>query len=189
MAPAMRMRLPTSLAIAAAAAATALSLAACGGDLFANEGFEIDCDGRPCDWNVLEGDPAGTASWHAGDAGFDLSGEGRVVIEQRTAPFTLETRELLLGAAMVRRGGATLRLELDWYVAGGGEGPTYWDREPLLVDQRATSIDQRGVFELEELVSTPSLEVSGLALRIVKDGDGTAVVDEVSLAAPGEVTP
>lgn len=185
------MRMPISVrpAIAAAAAAAALSLAACGADLIANEGLEIDCDGRPCDWKVLEGEPAGAASWHDGDAGFDLSGDGRVVIEQRTAPFELDTRELLLEAAMVLRGGATLRLELDWYVAGAGEGPTYWDREPLLVDERATSIDRRGVFELEELVSTPSLEVSGLALRIVKDGDGTAVVDEVSLAAPDQVTP
>jgi len=176
------------LAIAAVAATVALSGAACGGDLLGNEGFEIDCDGKPCDWKVLEGAPVTAASWHDGDPGFDLSGSGRVVIEQRTAPFVLDTRELVLRAALVRRGGATLRLELDWYVAGAGEGPTYWDREPLLVDQRATSVDDRGVFELEELVSTPSLEVSGLALRVVKDGEGTAMVDEVFLTASA-VTP
>jgi hypothetical protein len=83
--------------------------------------------------------------------------------------------------AAIAREGASLRFELDWYVAGAGDGPTYWDREPLLVDTRGFEVDDRGVFELEELVSTPSLEVSGLALRIVKDGEGMAIVDEVTL--------
>jgi hypothetical protein len=160
----------------------ALTTAGCGGDLLGNEGFEIDCDGDPCDWKVVEGEPAREASWHEGDAGFDLSGSGRVVIEQRTAPFLLDARELLLGAAMVRRGGAALRVELDWYVAGAGDGPTYWDREPILVDSRGFAVDRRGVFLLEELISSPSLEVSGLALRLVKEGQGTAMVDEVSLS-------
>lgn len=155
--------------------------AGCGGDLVGNEGFEIDCDGRPCDWKVVEGDPAGAASWHDGDAGLDLSGSGRVVVEQRVAPFELEERELVLRAALVRRR-AALRLELDWYVAGAGQGPTYWDREPVLVDRRSSAVEESGVFFLEELVSTPSLEVSGLVLRAVKDGDGTAILDEVSLA-------
>jgi len=46
------------------------------------------------------------------------------------------------------------------------------------------------VFALAELVSTPSLEVSGLALRIVKDGEGMAVIDELVLSdAALEVTP
>jgi hypothetical protein len=161
--------------------------AGCGGDLVGNEGFEIDCDGQPCDWKVVEGEPALT-SWHDGDAGFDLSGDGRAVIEQRVAPFQLDERELVLGAAVVRRGGARLRFELDWYVAGEGEGPTYWDREPILVDQRGSAVEESGVFAVEELVSTPSLEVSGLVLRVVKEGSGTAVVDEVTLARP-EVLP
>jgi hypothetical protein len=167
---------------------TLVTSAACGGDLLGNEGFEIDCDGRPCDWKVVEGEPERTASWHEGDAGFDMSGEGRVVIEQRTAPFALEQRELVLRAALARGDGASLAFELAWYVAGEGEGPTYWDREPVLVDTRGFTVDQRGVFELEELISTPSLEVSGLALRAVKDGDGTAIVDEVSISDP-EVLP
>jgi len=156
----------------------------CGGDLLGNEGFEIDCDGQPCDWKVIEGEPA-VVSWHEGDSGFDLSGSGRAAVEQLTAPFQLDGRELVLRAAMVRRGEAALRFELDWYVAGSGEGPTYWDREPILVASRGFAIDEDGVFALEELVSTPSLEVSGLALRLVKEGEGTAIVDEVSLSLPG----
>ena len=167
-----------------------VSLAGCGfGDLLGNEGFEIDCDGNPCDWKLLEGEADLTASWHDGDAGADLSGAGRVVIEQRSAPFEIPARELMLGAAIARQG-ATLRFELDWYVAGSGEGPTYWDREPLLIDTRGFEVEESGVFALEELLSTPSLEVSGLALRIVKDGEGIAMIDEVKLTDPVvEVTP
>jgi hypothetical protein len=167
-----------------------LALAGCGyDDVLGNEGFEIDCDGAPCDWKLLEGDADLTASWHAGDAGADMSGAGGAVIEQRSAPFTIPVRELYLNAAIAREG-ASLRFELDWYVAGQGEGPSYWDREPLLVDTRGFEVDQSGVFALEELVSTPSLEVSGLALRIVKDGEGMAIIDEVHLTdAPVEVTP
>ncbi len=164
--------------------------AGCGmDDVLGNEGFEIDCDGKPCDWKLLEGDGDLTASWHDGDAGADLSGAGRAVIEQRSAPFSIPTRELLLSAA-VARDGASLRFEFDWYVAGSAAGATYWDREPLLVDTRGFEVDQRGVFALEELLSTPSLEVSGLALRIVKEGDGMAIIDEVNLTDPAvEVVP
>ena len=157
-------------------------LAGCGVDLLGNEGFEIDCDGAPCDWVVLEG-TARFAGWHDGDAAMDLSGPGRAVIEQRAAPFSLPGRELVLQAALARDG-AALRVELDWFVAGAGEGATYWDRDPLLVDTRRFEVSRAGVFLLEELVSTPSLEVSGLALRVVKEGDGLAVVDEVFLSAP-----
>ena len=161
-----------------------VSLAGCGfGDLLGNEGFEIDCDGSPCDWKLLEGEADLTASWHDGDAGADLSGAGRVVIEQRSAPFEIPARELMLGAAIARQG-ATLRFELDWYVAGSGAGATYWDREPLLVDTRGFEVEDSGIFALEELLSTPSLEVSGLALRIIKEGDGIAMIDEVKLSDP-----
>lgn len=178
------MRLHSAILLAAGA------LAGCGmGDVLGNEGFEIDCDGNPCDWKLLEGEADLTASWHDGDAGADLSGSGRAVIEQRSAPFEIPTRELLLRAA-IARDGASLRFEIDWYVAGQGEGATYWDREPLLVDTRAFEVEERGVFALEELLSTPSLEVSGLALRIVKEGEGTAMVDEVALTDPAvEVVP
>lgn len=157
--------------------------AGCGTDLVANEGFEILCSDQPCDWKLIEGDAALSASWHEGDAGLDLSGDGVVVIEQRSAPFALDTRELVLGAAVAREY-ASLRFELDWYVAGDGAGATYWDRDPVLIDSRTTPVDEGGVFAMEELVSTPSPEVTGLALRIIKEGSGTAIVDEVTLLAP-----
>lgn len=166
------------------------TLAGCGyDDLLGNEGFEIDCDGNPCDWKLVEGEADLAASWHPGDPGADLSGAGRAVIEQRSAPFTIPMRELLLTAAIAREE-ASIRVEIDWYIAGQGEGPSYWDREPLLVDTRSFEVEDSGVFALETLVSTPSLEVSGLVLRVVKDGEGMAVIDEITLTGRGpEVTP
>lgn len=163
-----------------------LAAAGCGADLLGNEGFEILCGAEPCDWKLVEGEAEYAGSWHEGDPGIDLSGPGRAVIEQRTAPFALGTRELVLAAAIAREG-AAMRFELEWYAAGQGEGPTYWDRAPRLVDTRAVVVAEEGVFALEELVSTPSLEVSGLVLRLIKEGDGVAVIDEVTLTEPGVV--
>src|SRR5690606_18260584 len=105
-----------------------------------------------------EGEASLAASWHDGDAGADLSGAGRAVIEQRSAPLTIPGRELVLRAAVAREG-TSIRFELGWYVEGEGQGATYWDREPLLVDSRGFEVDGEGVLAVEELVSTPSPEV------------------------------
>ena len=160
-----------------------VAAAGCGGDLLGNEGFEILCGREPCDWKLIEGEAAYADSWHEGDPGVDLSGSGRAVMEQRSAPFALGTRELVLAAAVAREG-AAMRFELEWYVAGQAEGPTYWDRAPVPIDTRSVEVVDEGVFALEELVSTPSLEVSGLVLRLIKEGEGVAVIDEVTLTEP-----
>ncbi|HUS65937.1 MAG TPA: hypothetical protein VMZ28_15400 [Kofleriaceae bacterium] len=161
-----------------------VAAAGCGGDLLGNEGFEILCGDQPCDWKLVEGEAAYAGSWHDGDPGVDLSGAGRAVIEQRSAPFALDTRELVLSAG-VARDGTAMRFELEWYVAGQETGATYWDRAPVRVDTRTVPVDDEGVFALEELVSTPSLEVSGLVLRVIKEGNGMAVIDQVTLTEPG----
>jgi hypothetical protein len=163
--------------------------AACGsGDLVANAGFEIECDGLPCDWTVVEGEPALFSGWIPGDPGVDLSSPGRAVVEQRAAPFTLTQRELTLRAAIARDPGVKLRFELDWYVAGKAPGVTYWDREPVLIASRGFDVDRSGTFALAHLVSTPSNEVSGVVIRLIKEGSGTAIVDEVHLA-PEDLRP
>jgi hypothetical protein len=167
----------------------ALVLAAgCGGseDLVGNEGFSIDCEGQACDWTVVEGTAGTGPSWHDGDPGLDLSRPGRVVVEQRSAPFELGSRELVLRAA-VATDESRVRFELDWYVAGSGAGATYWDRGPVKLETRAVEV-AAGVVGVEALVATPSLEVDGLVLRVVKEGDGVAIVDEISLRAPREVS-
>jgi len=149
-----------------------------------NEGFEIDCDGQPCDWVVVEGEPEFAGSWHPSDPGADLSAPGRIVLEQWTAPFEIENRELLLSVALARDPSATIRFEIDWYAAGEGPGATYWDRAPVLIETRGFDVARTGVFRLEELVSAPSLEVSGAVIRVIKDGTGRALIDELYLTIP-----
>lgn len=144
-----------------------LVLAGCG-ETIANTGFEIDYGGQPCEWVVIEGS-AGLTGWHDGDPALDLSNPGKVVVEQRAFPVQLSTRELLLEAAVVRAPGVNLRFELEWH-----QGAT--------VDIRPVEIDQTGVFRLRKLVSTPSLAVDGLVFRVVKDGQGEAIVDEIALS-------
>ena len=174
------------LAPALLAALLGVALAGCGTDLVANEGFEINCDGEPCDWTVVEGEPTFAGAWHPADPGIDLSGSGRIVVEQRAAPFSLDQRELLLSAAMARTAEVDLRFEFDWYVEGSADGAGYWAREPLLVTSRGFNVDRTGVLHFQELISTPSLEVSGVVIRIVKDGTGTAVLDEIHLDSMGD---
>jgi len=165
-------------------ALASLAVHGCADDMLGNEGFEIDCDGQPCDWVVVEGNPDFTGSWHPSDPGADLSAPGRIVIEQWTAPFEIDSRELLLSAALVRDASATLRFEIDWYASGENPGDTYWDRGPVLLDSRGFEVGQTGVFLLDALVSAPSLEASGAVIRVVKEGTGRAILDELYLANP-----
>jgi hypothetical protein len=162
----------------------ALAATGCADDMLGNEGFEIDCDGQPCDWVVVEGNPDFSGSWHPSDPGADLSAPGRIVIEQWTAPFEIDSRELLLEAALVREPSASLRFEIDWYASGEGAGATYWDRSPVLLDSRGFDVGRSGVFLLDELISAPSLEASGAVIRVVKDGTGQAILDELFLSIP-----
>jgi hypothetical protein len=159
-------------------------LCGCGADLVADEGFSIRCGDAACDWVTVEGTADFAPSWHDGDPGLDLSRPGRVVVEQRSGPIAIASRELVLRAAVARDPQATLELELDWYVAGAGSGATYWDRQPVLVGRRGIAVGASGVFAIDEQVSTPTPEVSGLVLRIVKDGEGRAIIDEISLREP-----
>jgi hypothetical protein len=153
----------------------------CAQDTLANGGFDILCSQGPCDWQVVAGAITADRSWHFDDAGLDLSGESAVVLEQRSAPLDLQTRTLELQAAIWREEGVSLQFELAWYVHGSGSGATYWDRAPTLIDTRPVVVEQSGVFLLRQLVSTPSPEVDGLRLRIVKSGSGRIIVDEVAL--------
>lgn len=153
----------------------------CGSDPLANEGFSIDCGDAACDWEVIEGEAVFGPSWHDADPGLDLSAPGRIVVEQRAAPLLFTERELVLGAAVARDPSVTLRFEIDWYVGGSGAGATYWEREPRLVATRGFTVGESGVFALEKRISTPTPEVNGLVLRIVKEGRGRAVVDEVTI--------
>jgi hypothetical protein len=145
-----------------------LLLASCGADSVSNGGFEIDCGGKPCDWVFVEGDGRAAPGWHDDDPAAAL-GPGHVVVEQRNTPVSIPVRELVLHAAIACDADATVKFELAWF-----EGST-------LLDTRPVEIDRTGVFALKKLVSTPSLAVDGLVLRVIKDGSGNAIVDEVKL--------
>jgi hypothetical protein len=144
-----------------------LVLAGCGTGV-TNGGFEIDCGGHPCDWTVVSGDGQIGDGWHAGDPAVRL-GPGEVVVEQRNDPVQISVRELVLTAAVACDVDASVRFELAWYRGG------------VLLDTRPVELDQHGVFAVKKLVSTPSLAVDALVFRIVKDGPGEAIVDEVGL--------
>jgi len=155
--------------------------AGCGTDPLSNGGFEIDCGGHPCDWIVTEGQASFGSGWHDGDPAIDLSGAGRAVVEQRAAPLHLLERELLLEAAIACGPGVSLRFELNWYAQGSAAGATFWATQPQLIDSRPLTVDQTGVFQFKKLTASPSLEAQGLVFRIVKEGAGQALVDEIHL--------
>jgi hypothetical protein len=74
--------------------------------------------------------------------------------------------------------------EIDWYAEGAGPGATYWERDPLLIESRGFDVSRVGVFSLAELVSSPSLEASGAVIRVIKEGTGQALLDELYLTTP-----
>ena len=158
------------------------ALAGCGyDDLLGNEGFEIDCDGKPCDWKLLEGDADLTASWHDGDPGADFSGTGRAVIEQRSAPFTIPVRELFLGPRYRPRGGVhPRRARLVHRRPGGGA--------ELLGSRAAPGRHSRLRGRGERRVRARGAGVHPVARGQragpphVKDGEGMAIIDEVYLS-------
>ena len=160
-------------------------ISGCDSDLTINEDFEIDCDGTPCDWRVVEGE-LGHVSWHENDRGLNLSKAGRHVIEQQNGPFYLTKRELFLSASIAKAPENTVRFEFDWYVStqrnAPETGPTYWDREPKLLETRSLTVRESGYFMLDERISTPDIAVDGFVMRIIKEGDSDlAIIDNVEL--------
>lgn len=153
------------------------------GEVISDEGFEIDCRGVPCDWQVTEGHAKFTFGWTEGDQAVDLTGVGaeRVVIEQRAVLLQQTTRQLLFEAAISREPGASLRFELEWYAPGEGFGKTFWDRAPVKLDTRVYDVWEDGVVKIQRTVLVPS-ESAALILRVIKEGTGKVVVDELTLS-------
>ncbi len=152
------------------------------GEVLSDEGFEIDCRGVPCDWKVVEGDPQFKAGFIDGDRALDLTGKSgqRVVVEQRAVLLAQTTRQLVFESAIVRDAGANLRFELEWYAPGQGIGKTFWDRSPVMLDTRVETVWEEGVQRIRRTIAVPS-ESAALILRIVKEGSGTVIVDELTL--------
>jgi hypothetical protein len=142
---------------------------------------EIDCTGLVCDWIVVQGTPIFGPTWHSGDLGIDLSNEGPQVIELRDVLFAAnQNRQLALQAAIVRDPTATMAFELDFYASGSDAGATFWDRSPVFLVTRHIDVVPQSVFWFERDVLVPS-EGAAVVLRIIKDGTGRAMVDELTL--------
>ena len=165
--------------------ASSLLLGGCAatGDVVSDEGFEIDCRGVPCDWQVVEGHARFKAGWIDGDQAVDLTGDGaeRVVVEQRAVLLQQTTRQLLFEAAIVRDPNVKLRFEMEWYAPGEGFGKTFWDRAPVLLDTRVYDVWEDDVVHIQRTVLVPS-ESAAVILRIVKEQSGQAIVDELTLS-------
>ena len=151
------------------------------GDTGGNDVNEIDCTGLVCDWQTKEGTPHFGPTWHDGDLGIDLSDPGRTVIELKDVFFSSQhDRQLVLRSVMVRDPGATISFEIDFYAAGNGTTGTFWDKGPFFLTTRKVDVPDHGVFQFHRPILVPS-EGAAVILRVVKDGTGQAMLDEVSL--------
>jgi hypothetical protein len=146
-----------------------------------NDADEIDCTGIACDWATKEGKPGFGPTWHEGDLGVDLSGDGRIVIELRDVLFaTQHDRQLMLRSVLVREPEVQLAFEVDFYAVGQMPGPTFWDRNPAFLVTRHYDVVEQGVVGWHRPVLVPS-EGAAVVLRVIKNGKGHAMVDEITL--------
>jgi hypothetical protein len=146
-----------------------------------NDQNEIDCTGLTCDWTTKQGNPAYGPTWHDGDLGVDLSGDDRIVIELKDVLFaTQHDRQLVLRAVLVRDPTVQLSFEVDFYAVGQGQGATFWDRSPTFLVTRHYDVVEQGVLQWHRPVLVPS-EGAAVVLRVVKDGAGRAMLDEITL--------
>ena len=169
-------------------------LGSCGaadGPVLANLGFEVRCDGTTaadggtassasaCEWHLVEGTLRYGGTWNAADVGLDLTGSARVSVEQRTRFQPPSKRDYVLNATVLREE-ASLRFELHWYRALPASVTDYWGAAPALLRIDRLTVDAAGLSRYRGLVALPS-EAGGLVLRIVREGDGRAWVDELLL--------
>jgi hypothetical protein len=148
-----------------------------------NSKDEIDCTELTCDWIVVQGNPVFGATWHDGDVGVDLSAAGPATLELKDVFFVdHDARQLTLRAVITRDPSASLSFQLDFYAPGQGSGATFWDRGPVFLVTRTIDVGQQGTFKLARPVLVPS-EGAAVVLRVVKDGGGPAMLDELELGS------
>ena len=81
---------------------------------------------------------------------------------------------------LVRDPEVKLSFELDFYGVGQGQGQTFWDRGPVFLATRHLDVVEQGVVQWHRPVLVPS-EGAAVVLRVVKDGVGRAMLDEITL--------
>jgi hypothetical protein len=143
-----------------------------------NLGFEIACAADPCGWSAVEGTYRYGGTWHPADPGLDMSGEGRVVVEQRATFEAPRTRDYVLEATTLRDPGVNLAFELAWYRAVAST-TDYWSQNPELLRTDHIDITEEGLARWQR-TSSVAAEAGGLILRIIKGGSGRCWVDEIA---------
>lgn len=109
-----------------------------------------------------------------------MSGDGRVVVEQRVVLFPLHTRQLDLQASILRDADVTMHFEFDFYAPGSAPGATFWDRSPVFLVERSVDVFELGVFVAHREVPIPS-EAAAVVVGIIEEGNGRAMIDEFTL--------
>ncbi|MFI5297077.1 MAG: hypothetical protein ACHREM_03185 [Polyangiales bacterium] len=173
------------VSLAAIAVTTAITGAGCigSGSSGGNPSDEIDCTELTCDWTVVAGSPVFGATWHDGDLGVDLSAPGEQILELKDVFFVdHDARQMVLRAVLTRDPSATMRFELDFYSPGQAAGATFWDRAPVFLVRRSIDVTQIGTFIFARPVLVPS-EGAAVILRVVKEGGGPAMLDELEFGA------
>jgi hypothetical protein len=174
-----------ALLFAAASSGLACVVTGCigSGTSGGNSNDEIDCTELTCDWTTIQGNPVYGPTWHDGDLGVDLSGGGLQVIELKDVFFVdQDARQLELRAVITRDPSASMSFQLDFYAPGQAAGPTFWDRQPVFLITRTIDVTQQGTFRFTRPVLVPS-EGAAVILRVVKDGGGPAMLDELELGS------
>jgi hypothetical protein len=142
--------------------------------------LEINCLDVQCPWEVEAGSPHLGETWHTGDIGVDLSGSGESAMQMKVVLIAQNSRQLALNAAVFRDPSVSLRFDFDWYVAGHAEGATFWDRSPTFLKTETIQADSSGAYVLHRHINVPS-ESAAFVLHLVKEGDGRAFVDELTV--------
>lgn len=172
-------RLAQLIAIVAVASAGCIGSGTSGG----NTSDEIDCTELTCDWTIVSGNPVFGATWHDGDLGVDLSAQGEQILQLEDVFFVdHDARQMTLRAVVTRDPSATMRFELDFYAPGQAAGATFWDRAPVFLARRSIDVTQTGTFVFSRPVLVPS-EGAAVILRVVKEGGGPAMLDELEFGA------
>ena len=91
-----------------------------------------------------------------------------------------DDRQLTLRAFVVRDTTATMKFFVDFYAPGQSPGETFWDRSPVFLVTREIDVVEHGVVAFHRSVLVAS-EGAAVVLRVVKDGTGLAMLDELTL--------
>ncbi len=144
------------------------------------EGLEVDCIDIQCPWVTDEGTPVFGSTWHQGDVGVDLSAPGPISVSMKIVMIGLNSRQYDLSAAIFKDPGVGLHFDFDWYGAGSGKGDTFWDRSPPLLTSGSIPATETEAYVFHRHVAVPP-EAAAFVLHIVKEGEGRAFVDQLTV--------